>query len=132
MADEENKNTEEEDSRTDGIGGEIRIANEVVVVIAGLAATEVEGVHSMDGNVTNSVVSRLGMKNLSRGVKVDVNDGDISVDLALNLCYGYSIPEVCATVQDRVKNAIESMTGLTVSCVNVRICGVKVSGDTAN
>ncbi|MCC8127523.1 MAG: Asp23/Gls24 family envelope stress response protein [Clostridiales bacterium] len=105
-------------------GGEIRIADEVVAIIAGLAATEAEGVKSMEGNVTNNLVSRLGMKNLSRGVKVDVAGAQVSVDLSLNLKYGYPIPEVSENVQERVKNAIENMTGLAVTDVNIKICGI--------
>ncbi|TCT16919.1 putative alkaline shock family protein YloU [Natranaerovirga pectinivora] len=106
--------------------GEVHIADEVVAIIAGLAATEVEGVCDMAGNITGELVSKLGMKNLSKGVKVEVGEQDVVVDLALNLEYGFSIPEVSATVQDRVKSAIETMTGLTVSEVNIRIAGVNV------
>ena len=106
--------------------GEVKIADEVVTVIAGLAATEVEGVASMAGNITNELVGRLGMKNLSKGVKVDVLDTSVSVDLTLTMEYGYSIPEVCAQVQDRVKSAIENMTGLSVIDVNVKIAGVNI------
>jgi len=107
--------------------GEVRIADEVVAIIAGLAATEVEGVDSMAGNITNELVGKLGMKNLSKGVKVDVTEEHVSVDLSLNIQYGYNIPEVCEKVQDRVKTAIENMTGLTVLDVNVRIAGVNVN-----
>ena len=104
--------------------GEVKIADEVVAIIAGLAATEVEGVDSMAGNVTNELVSRLGMKNLSKGVKVEVTEEHVSVVLSLNIKYGYSIPAVCETVQEKVKNAIENMTGLTVLDVNIKIAGV--------
>lgn len=106
--------------------GEVRVADEVVAIIAGLAATEVEGVSSMAGNITNELVSKLGMKNLSKGVKVSVDETSVSVDLALNLEYGYSIPDVSAKVQEKVKNAIETMTGLEVAVVNVRIAGVNI------
>ena len=68
--------------------GEVRVADEVVAIIAGLAATEIEGVSSMAGNITNELVSKLGMKNLSKGVKVTVNETSVAVDLALNLEYG--------------------------------------------
>ena len=71
--------------------GTVQIADEVVAIIAGLAATEVDGVASMAGNITNELVSKLGMKNLSKGVKVDVLDGVVCVDLALNLKYGYDL-----------------------------------------
>ena len=104
--------------------GVVQIADEVVAIIAGLAATEVDGVASMAGNVTNELVSRLGMKNLSKGVKVNVIEGKVNVDLALNLRYGYSIPATCANVQEKVKTAIENMTGLKVTEVNIRIAGV--------
>lgn len=108
----------------DGHLGEVKIADEVVAIIAGLAATEVEGVGSMAGNITNELVSKLGMKNLSKGIRVEVSEGVVNVEVALNISYGYAIPEVSAKVQERVKNAIENMTGLEVAGVNVRIASV--------
>ena len=104
--------------------GEIKVADEVVAIIAGLAATEVEGVSSMAGNITNELISKLGMKNLSKGVKVDVLEGVVTVSLALNLKYNYSIMTVTEKVQEKVKAAIENMTGLTVADVNIRVAGV--------
>ena len=104
--------------------GEVRIADEVIAIIAGLAATEVEGVSSMAGNITNELVSKLGMKNLSKGIRVEVAEGVVKVAVALNIAYGYAIPQVSSKVQERVKNAIENMTGLEVSGVNVRIASV--------
>lgn len=104
--------------------GEVQIADEVVAIIAALAATEVEGVASMAGNITNDLIARLGMKNLSRGVKVDVFEGIVTVSLALVLKYGYSIMDVSAKIQEKVKAAVENMTGLTVADVNIRISGV--------
>ncbi|MCI5516261.1 Asp23/Gls24 family envelope stress response protein [Roseburia sp. MUC/MUC-530-WT-4D] len=109
--------------------GEVKIADEVVAIIAGLAATEVEGVSSMAGNITNEIVSKLGMKNLSKGIFVEVLDNEVKVDVAINIAYGYSIPEVSKKVQDRVKSAIENMTGLNVAVVNVRIATVDMSSD---
>lgn len=106
--------------------GEVQIADEVVAIIAGLAATEVDGVDSMAGNITNELVGKLGMKNLSKGVKVDVSEDHVSVDLSLNLTYGYNIPEVSEAVQDRVKSAIENMTGLSVLDINIKIAGVNM------
>ena len=90
--------------------GEVRIADEVVAIIAGLAATEVEGVSSMRGNITNELVSKLGMKNLSKGIKVKIQDNIVSVDVALNIGFGYAIPKVSSNVQEKVKTAIENMT----------------------
>lgn len=108
----------------DNTVGTVQIADEVVAIIAALAATEVDGVASMAGNITNEVVGRLGMKNLSRGVKVEVLEGVVSVRLALNIRYGYNIPETSQKVQEKVKAAIENMTGLEVADVNVSISDV--------
>ena len=104
--------------------GEVKIADEVVAMIAGLAAMEVEGVASMAGNATRELISKLGMKSLSKGVKVDVLEGVVTVSLSLNLKYGYSIKDITTKVQEKVKAAIENMTGLEVSDVNVAIAGV--------
>ena len=104
--------------------GVIRVADDVVSIIAGLAATEVEGVSSMAGNITNEIVAKTGIKNLSKGVHVDVMDGIVTVDLDLNIKYGYAIPEVSGNVQERVRTAIETMTGLEIGTVNVRIASV--------
>lgn len=106
--------------------GEVKIADEVVAIIAGLAAMEVEGVASMSGNATKELISKLGMKSLSKGVKVDVLEGIVTVALKLNLKYGYSVIEVSEKVQEKVKAAIENMTGLTVADVNIRVAGVDV------
>ena len=106
--------------------GEVKIADEVVAIIAALAATEVEGVASMAGNITNELISRLGMKNLSKGVKVDVLEGVVTVSLTLNLKYNYSVVEVSGKVQEMVKNAIENMTGLEVADVNIKVAGVEM------
>lgn len=104
--------------------GEVHIADEVVAIIAGLAATEVEGVDSMAGNITNELVSKLGMKSLSRGVKVTVLEGVVTVDLSLNIEYGKNVLETSRTVQERVKTSIENMTGLEVADVNIHIASV--------
>ena len=106
--------------------GEVKIAEEVVAMIAGLAAMEVEGVASMAGNATRELISKLGMKSLSKGVKVDVLEGVVTVSLSLNLKYGYSIKEITTKVQEKVKAAIENMTGLEVADVNIRVAGVEV------
>ena len=93
--------------QSDASLGEVKIADEVVAIIAALAATEVDGVASMAGNITNELISRLGMKNLSKGVKVDVLEGVVTVSLSLNLKYNYSIMDVSAKVQEKVKNAVD-------------------------
>lgn len=109
--------------------GAVQIADDVVAMIASLAATEVEGVSSMIGNITNELMSRVGMKSLTKGVKVDVLDGNVNVDLALIMDYGYNIPVTCQKVQAKVKAAIENMTGLNCSDVNIRIAGVNMKKD---
>ena len=107
--------------------GEVKVADEVLAIIAGLADTEVEGVSSMAGNITNEIVSKLGMKNLSKGIVVELLDDEIKVDVAINIAYGYSIPEVSAKVQDKVKTTIESITGIEVAVINVRIASVDMT-----
>ena len=104
--------------------GQVQIADEVVAIIAGLAATEVEGVASMAGNITKELVSKLGKKSLSKGIKVSVEDGEVTVDVALNIDYGYSVPKTSRKVQEKVKASVENMTGLMVSDVNVTIASV--------
>ena len=106
--------------------GEVRIASDVVAAIAALAATEIDGVYSMAGNITNELIGKLGMKNLSKGVKILMEGGIVRVDMMVVVNYGYSIPEVSEQVQERVGQQIENMTGLSVSEVNVRIAGVKL------
>ena len=109
--------------------GQVQIADEVIAVIAGLAATEVEGVSKMSGNITNEIVSKLGMKNLSKGVKVTIDGEQVSVVLNLVLNYGVRIPKTSQEVQEKVKAAIENMTGLTVSEVNIRIAGIQMEDE---
>lgn len=106
--------------------GAVQIADDVVAMIASLAATEVEGVSAMAGTITNELMSKVGMKKLTKGVKVMVLDGSVVVDLAVTMEYGYNIPATCQKVQTKVKNAIENMTGLICNDVNIRIAGVKV------
>ncbi|MDD6208475.1 MAG: Asp23/Gls24 family envelope stress response protein [Clostridiales bacterium] len=111
----------------DGKIGEVQIADEVVAIIAGLAATEVEGVAAMAGNITNELVSKLGMKNLSKGIKVEVTPESVVVDMSITMKYGYNIPKTSKTIQEKVKSAIENMTGLYVSEVNVKVAGVDLT-----
>lgn len=107
--------------------GEIIIADEVIAVITGLAAMEVEGVASLAGNATRELISKIGIKTLSKGVKVDVLEDVVTVDAALNLKYGYNIKAVSEKVQEKVKVAIENMTGLKVADVNIRVAGIEVN-----
>ena len=95
-------------------------------MIAGLAAREVEGVSAMVGNVTGELMSKVGVKNLAKGVKVDILGKDVRVDLSVNVEYGYNIPAVSQKIQSKVKTAIENMTGLNVTDVNIRIAGANM------
>ncbi|MCM1160845.1 MAG: Asp23/Gls24 family envelope stress response protein [Roseburia sp.] len=106
--------------------GAVQIADDVVAMIASLAATEVEGVGAMVGNITNELMSKVGMKKLTKGVKVEILEQVVSVDLAITMEYGYNIPQTCQAVQNKVKASIENMTGLEVSDVNIRIAGVNM------
>ena len=105
--------------------GQIQIADDVVAMIASLAVTEVDGVSALSGNITNELMSKVGVKKLTKGVKVDVLEGNVTIDLAVTMAYGFNIPTTCANVQDKVKAAIENMTGLSCSDVNIRIVGIK-------
>ena len=104
--------------------GTVKIADDVVAAIGSIAATEVEGVVSMAGNIGNELASKMGVKSLTKGVKVEVNGKNVKADITLIVKYGYSIPEVSEKVQKKVSQAIENMTGLEVEKVNVRIAGI--------
>lgn len=122
------ENMENENKIEEGIG-EIQIANEVVASIAGISATEVDGVETMTGSLKNEIAGKFGVKNNAKGVKVVVNDSEAEIELAVTMKYGFSIPETCAKVQERVAQAVNSMTGLTCTRVNVTIVGVAVPKD---
>ncbi|MBV1817389.1 Asp23/Gls24 family envelope stress response protein [Bacteroidales bacterium MSK.15.36] len=106
--------------------GTVKIANEVVAIIAGLAATEVEGVAGMSGGITGGISDMLGMKNLSKGVKVEVGEKECAIDIFVIVEYGSRISEVALRVQENVKEAVETMTGLNVIEVNVNVQGVNI------
>ena len=109
------------------INGGVNITDEVVAIIAGLAATEVEGVSSLAGNLTNEVISKAGMNKLSKGVKIVTDeDNQLSVRLSINISYGYEIPKICSQVQEKVKTAIETMVGMEVVNVDIKIATVSV------
>ena len=110
-----------------GKAGTVKSADDVVAMIAALAATEVDGVAAMAGNLTNELLSRVGVRGLSRGAKVDVSGRKVKVELAITVEYGYHIPATCQRIQTKVKGAIENMTGLEVLDVNIRIAGINVT-----
>jgi len=109
--------------------GSVRIASEVVGIISGLAATEVKGVAGMSGGVVDGFAELLKKKNLSKGVKVEVGEKQAAIDLYVVVDYGAKIPETALLIQENVKRAVESMTGLEVVEVNVHIQGVEFKPD---
>lgn len=109
--------------------GTVKIADDVVAMIAGLAATEVQGVAAMAGNISNELMSKMGVKNLAKGVKVEVMGKRVKAELALIIEYGHNIPAVSQRVQEKVKSTIENMTGLEVSDIDIRIAGVCMQKD---
>lgn len=104
--------------------GTVEIADEVISTIAALAATEVEGVASIIGNITHEKAARAGSRALSKGIKVRVNDREITVSMVIIMQYGYSIPETTGKVQEKVKSTLETMTGLSVREVNVSVADI--------
>ncbi len=104
--------------------GSIRIADEVVSIIAGLAATNVDGIVGMSGGLVGGIAEKLGRKNLSKGVRVEVGEKEAAIDLYLIVKYGVRIPDIALAVQENVKRAIENMTGLSAVEVNVHVQGV--------
>ncbi|MCR5625885.1 MAG: Asp23/Gls24 family envelope stress response protein [Lachnospiraceae bacterium] len=110
--------------------GDVRIADDVVAVIAALAAGEVEGVSTMEGGIGKTIMGYVGMKSKShnRGVKVEVKDNIVRADIVINVSYGKSIPEVSQRVQEKVKVAIETMTELKVERVNIRVANIEMEG----
>ena len=104
--------------------GEVQIASEVITAIAGISASEVEGIESMVGSGVGDIVGKLGGKSNSKGVNVNITDDKAELDVAVNVRFGYSIPKVSAKVQEKVSQAVSSMTGLEVTRVNVRVAGI--------
>ena len=105
--------------------GDVKISDSVVASIAGLAASEIAGVDSLSGNLTNEIVAKFGIKNNSKGVKLEIDNGSVVADIFVNVIYGYAIPEVSAKVQEKVKKDIERFTGIAVEQVIVRVTKVE-------
>ena len=106
--------------------GTVKIADDVVALIAAFAAVEVEGVHSLAGGITLDILNKGGTKKLGKGVRVDVTENSVNTQVSVILDFGYNIPVTSSNIQKRVKSSLESMTGLTVTDVNVRIVGVEM------
>lgn len=106
------------------MGGKVVFAEDVVATIASLATAEVEGVYGLSGTTFEGLGEKLGKKNYTKGIKVEVGTVECAVDMTLIVKYGYRIQEVCQQVQDAVRNAIETMTGLKVVEVNISVTSV--------
>lgn len=109
--------------------GTISIADEVVKIVAGLAAIDIKGVAGMSGGLTGGITELLGKKNLSKGIKVEVGKKEAAIDLFVILEYGVRVPEVAMEIQRSVKEAVEQMTGLEVIEVNVHVQGVSFAAE---
>ncbi|OPX86572.1 MAG: Alkaline shock protein 23 [Pelotomaculum sp. PtaB.Bin104] len=109
--------------------GSIRISDDVVKVIAGMAAIEVKGVAGMSGGIAGGITEMLGKKNLAKGIKVEVGEKEAAIDIYVIIDYGFRIPDVAAEIQNRVKKAVERMTGLVVVEVNVNVQGIVFASD---
>ena len=106
--------------------GEVHISDDVVVMISALAATEVDGVACLHGNIRKSTVSKVGNGKLSKAIRLKVSQGQVDVNLIINVKEGYDIPDTCRTVQEKVLSAIETMTALKV---NVKVAGIALEKD---
>jgi uncharacterized alkaline shock family protein YloU len=104
--------------------GLIRISDDVVSTIAGLAALETSGIAAMSGGISEGLAKRLSGKNVQRGVSVEVGQVEAAIDLRVIVNYGSRIQVVCRELQENVREAVENMTGLTVVEVNVKVEGV--------
>lgn len=104
--------------------GSVHISEEVIATIAAMAATEVEGVSGLNGNLGSNIAEMLGRKSLGKGIRLSLAGDVISIDCFVVATYGYSVVEIAKNVQERVSTAVESMTGRPVQCVNVDICGI--------
>ncbi|MDD3653720.1 MAG: Asp23/Gls24 family envelope stress response protein [Desulfotomaculaceae bacterium] len=109
--------------------GSIRIAEEVVKIIAGMSAIEIKGVAGMSGGIAGGIAELLGKKNLAKGIKVEVGEKEAAIDIYVIINYGIRIPDVAAQIQSSVKKAVESMTGLIVIEVNVNVQGIVFTTD---
>lgn len=106
--------------------GSVKVADDVVAIISGVAATEIKGVAGMSGGIAGGITDMLGMKNLSKGVKIELSNKEAKIDIFLIVEYGYNITEVCTKVQNNVRNTVETMTGLDVVEVNINVQGVNI------
>ena len=122
MSENQNEEIEEVNESNEETG--IQIADDVVAIIAGKAASEVSGVYTMAGGFAGGITEVFGKKNFSKGIKIDIDGSKVKVDVNIIVEYGARIPDVAFEIQNRVKKAVEGMTGLNVQEVNVHVQGV--------
>lgn len=108
----------------------IKISEDVVATIAGIAATEVECLASMSGGFVDGIAGMLGKKSLSKGIKVDIKENDVAIELSLTMQYGCKIHEVAGSIQEKVRNSVQDMTGMNVTAVNVNVVGISLEKET--
>lgn len=106
--------------------GDVKIASEVVTVIATIAATEVDGIAGMSGGLTGDIAEKFGMKSSNKGIKVQIGETETIIDLFLIVEYGIKVPDAAWEVQQNVKKSVETMTGLKVAQVNIHIQGINI------
>jgi uncharacterized alkaline shock family protein YloU len=109
--------------------GDVKIASDVVIVIATMAATEVAGIAGMSGGLTGEIAEKFGVKSSNKGIKVQIGEDETVIDLFLIVEYGIKVPDVAFEVQQNVKKAVETMAGLKVSQVNIHIQGINIVKD---
>ena len=119
----------EENVKTGIYDDKIKISEEVIATIAGIAASETENMAAMSGGIASNIAGMLGKKSMSKGIKVELNNDEVTLDLSLIIQYGAKIHEVARKIQQRVRNAVEEMTGLKVVTVNVNVIGLNVEKD---
>ena len=112
------------EEQSEGSGNNVKIANDVVATIAGLATADISGVAGMSGGISGGFAQMLGRKQLTKGVKVEIIDNTVTIDLFIIVDYGVKIPDVACLIQAKVKEAVEAMTGLVATAVNVNVQGV--------
>ncbi|WP_430886431.1 Asp23/Gls24 family envelope stress response protein [Fusibacter sp. JL216-2] len=106
--------------------GNVNISDDVIGIITSIAAAEIEGVNGLSGGFAEDIAEMFGVKNLKKGVKVDIEDDIVVVDLNIIVDFGIKIPDVAWQVQENVKNAIETMTGLACKEVNIHVQGINM------
>ncbi|MBN2852747.1 MAG: Asp23/Gls24 family envelope stress response protein [Clostridia bacterium] len=121
MSDQEIKNINSDDNL-----GQLKVTDEVIAIIAGLATVEVDGVFSMSGGLTGGIAEVLGIRNLSKGIKVDIKGEKVEVNIYIIAEFGARIPDVAWNIQEKVKKVVEKMTGMEIIEVNIHVQGINV------